>query len=334
MTIKEVARLAGVSSAAVSRYFNGGSLSEEKREQIRKVVEKTDYTPNAAAHLMRTGRSRMIGVIVPHIHSDSLSQISSGIMRALDAEGYSFILGYTGGDTKKEVRIIEEMQHAQMEGILLMGTVMNRTLRETIDRCKVPLVVTGQCFDGVPSVYHDDENALRKLTGLMLKKNRKHLAYIGVTETDAAAGLSRRKGVEKAFKDFGREKSELIRGTADFSVESGHSVMEELLKEHPEIDGVICATDLIAHGAMRALREAGKKIPKDVAVAGVGDHWADEASAPPLTTVKLFFRECGKMAVELLFKLIREKEEAEGVWEKRKDIQVKLGYTIVERGSL
>ena len=337
MTIKEVAKLAGVSSAAVSRYFNGGSLSEAKREQIRKVVEKTDYTPNLAAHLMRTGRSRMIGVIVPHIHSDSLSQISSGIMRALDEQGYTFILGYTGGDPEKEIRIIEDMQRSRMEGILLMGTGMNRELRESIDRCSVPIVVTGQCFDGVSCVYHDDENALREITSRMLKK-KKNIAYIGVTETDAAAGRARRKGVEKAFKDAGRDKNELIRGTADFTVDSGHQVMEELLKQNDKIDGVICATDLIAHGAMRALREAGKKIPKDVSVAGVGDHWADEASYPPLTTVKLFFRDCGRTAVELLLSMIRDRAADDGGDEKRntgsKAMHVKLGYDIVERGSM
>ena len=97
MTIKEIAELAGVSTAAVSRYFNGGSLSNEKREQIRRVVEEYSYIPNALAQTMRTGRSGQIGVIVPYIHSYSMSKIMSGVAEGLKENNYSFILGCTDG---------------------------------------------------------------------------------------------------------------------------------------------------------------------------------------------------------------------------------------------
>ena len=115
------------------------------------------------------------------------------------------------------------------------------------------------------------------------------------------------------------------------------TVIKKLINDK-DTERVICATDLIAHGAMRELREAGKKIPKDVSVAGVGDHWADEASYPPLTTVKLFFRDCGRTAVELLLSMIRDRAVDDGGNEKRntgsKAMHVKLGYDIVERGSM
>ena len=325
-TIKEVARLAGVSSAAVSRYFNGGSLSEEKRERIRKVVEETEYTPNAAAHLMRTGHSGQLGVIVPHVHSDSLSQIMSGIISSMNEEGYMCILGYTGGAREQEIRLMEAMERGQMEGIILMGTGLHRRLKTAINSCGIPLVVTGQCYKGVTSVYHDDENAMRDLASRMLKKRSK-VAYIGVDEEDTAVGVARKAGVELAFKEAGRPVEELIYGRSEFTLESGYEVMKQLLLEHPGIDGVLCATDLIAHGAMKALREAGKKIPKQVSVAGVGNHWADEASYPPLTTAGFYYRECGRTAVKLLVEMIRSVDKPEVK-------QVKLGYTIIERGSM
>ena len=327
MTIKEVAELAGVSSAAVSRYFNGGSLSEEKRRKISEVVKETEYKPNAAAQLMRTGKSGQIGVIVPHIHSDSLSQIMSGIARALEEQGYIFILGCTGGSQEKEVRYLEAMQRNQMEGIILMGSVLTPYLRDAIDRCEVPVVVTGQNFEGVPCVYHDDKNAMRELTGRILKK-RKKLVYIGVTEEDHAAGLARRRGVEMAMEDAGLDPRSLRSMLADFTVESGYEVMQTLLKEEPELDGVVCATDLIAHGAMRALKDAGKKVPRDVSIVGVGNHWSDEVSDPPLTTVKFYYRESGRTAVEMLLGMI-------GPGNNRSRIsQIKMGYEIVERRSI
>ena len=327
MTIKEVAEQAGVSTAAVSRYFNGGSLSDEKREKIRKVVEKNNYSPNALAQTMRTGKSGQIGVIVPYIHSDSMSQIMEGIAEGLKANDYSFILACTDGEKEKEVKFIESMQKGRMDGIILMGTVMTPHLKDAIDNSVVPIVVTGQSFNGVSSVYHDDVQCMMDIAQLMLKK-RKHIAYVGVDEEDVAVGQSRRKGVEKAFIEAGIDTDELIIGKSDYTMQGGYNETMRLLREYPDLDGVICATDRIAHGAILALRESGKKVPKDVSVTGVGNSWADTVSQPQLTTVKLYFEECGRVAVKILMETIQSED---------KDMpfrKVKLGYQIVERGSI
>ena len=327
MTIKEVAEQAGVSTAAVSRYFNGGSLSDEKREKIRNVVEKNNYSPNALAQTMRTGKSGQIGVIVPYIHSDSMSQIMEGIAEGLKANDYSFILACTDGEKEKEGMFIESMQKGRMDGIILMGTVMTPHLQDVITNSVIPIVVTGQSFNGVSSVYHDDVHCMKDITRLMLKK-RKKIAYVGVDEEDAAVGQSRRKGVEKAFIEAGIATDKLIIGKSDYTMNGGYNETMRLLGEYPDLDGIICATDRIAHGAMLALRESGKKVPKDVSVTGVGNSWADTVSQPQLTTVKLYFEECGRVAVRILMETIKSDE---------KDVpirNVKLGYQIVERGSI
>ncbi|MCR5213614.1 MAG: LacI family DNA-binding transcriptional regulator [Eubacterium sp.] len=325
MTIKEVAKLAGVSSAAVSRYFNGGSLSKEKSDRIRRVVEVTDYKPNPAAHLMRTGKSGQVGVIVPHIHSDSLSRIMTELVKIMEEEGYVCIVSYSGGDRDKEIHLIDMMQKQQMEGIILMGTGNYKELKEAIKICEIPIVVTGQNIPGIASVYHDDKNALRELTGEMLK-TRKKVAFIGVTNRDPAAGKARRQGVEMAFEDAGLDKESLILVESDFSLEGGYQAMKKLMKEHPDVDGVICATDMIAHGALQAIHDEGKHVPEEIGIAGVGNHWSDTISNPPLTSVSFKYRECGVEAGQLLLKMIRE--------EGRKAEHIQLDYSIVERGSL
>ena len=274
MTIKEIAKLAGVSTAAVSRYFNGGSLSDDKRKKIAKVVEKYSYVPNSLAQTMRTGKSGQIGVIVPHIHSDAVSQIMAGIAIALHENEYSFILCCTDEAREKEVEFIEAMQRGRMDGILLMGTVMTPYLRNAIEKCKIPIVVTGQSFSGVSCVYHDDVHSMKDITRLMLKK-RDRVVYIGVNEEDEAAGRARKKGVEKAFEEAGL-----------------------------------------------------RKVPKDVSVTGVGNCWADIVSEPQLTTVKLYFEQCGTTAVNLLMRMIRADGEKEPISD------IKLGYQIIERGSI
>ena len=113
MTIKDVARLAGVSPAAVSRYLNGGSLSEEKRVQVREAIRTTGYRPDVAAQTLRTGRVNQVGVIVPKIHSDSVSQVSAGISGALAQQGYLTLLGSTGSqilaaDAMREAKVIAD----------------------------------------------------------------------------------------------------------------------------------------------------------------------------------------------------------------------------------
>ena len=327
MTIKEVAELAGVSTAAVSRYFNGGSLSEEKRKKIKKVVEKNSYMPNALAQTMRTGRSGQIGVIIPRIQSHSMSRVLSGLMGKLDERGYNIILGCTFGKREKEVRFINDMQRGGLDGIVLMGTHMTPMLKETIADCTVPLVVTGQNFKNVPCVYHDDETAMYDMAKRVLAK-RKNVVFIGVDESDPATGKARKKGVQKAFREAGIEPEDMPYIISDFAAEGGYHAGQELLKKYPKADGVICATDHIAHGVARALKDAGKKIPKDIGITGVGDSWADLITNPALTTVELFYEECGNVAGTLLLRLIDEPDVTHAI------DRIKLGYNIVERGSI
>ena len=327
MTIKEVAELAGVSTAAVSRYFNGGSLSEEKRKKIREVIEKTNYVPNAMAQTMRTGRSGQIGVIVPYIHSDSMSQIMEGISEGLKENNYTFILACTNGEKEKEVMFIESMQRGGIDGIILMGTVMTPRLRDTLDNSILPIVVTGQSFSGVSCVYHDDVHSLKEITLMMLKK-RKKIVYIGVDDVDAATGYARRRGVEKAFDEAGIGADKLICGISDYTMKGGYNETIKMLQKYPDLDGIVCATDRIAHGAIIALRENGRNVPEDVSVTGVGNCWADRVSQPQLTTVKLYFEECGRVAVGLMMNILNAEDS---------DIpirNIKLGYQIIERGSI
>ena len=121
MTISDIAKMAGVSSAAVSRYLNGGPLSEQKREAIREVVEKTGYRPDAAAQTLRTGRVNQIGVIAPSISSQSVGQITAVIASELDQQNYLILLGNTELDEQRELGYLTAMQRHHVAGIILSG---------------------------------------------------------------------------------------------------------------------------------------------------------------------------------------------------------------------
>ena len=123
MTIKEIAQLAGVSSAAVSRYLNGGYVSEEKKEQIRKVIEETGYQPSAQARMLRTKKASLVGVVVPKINSESISGMISGISKELKQAGFWLLLANTENQEREEVEYLKLFSENQVDGIILIGTI-------------------------------------------------------------------------------------------------------------------------------------------------------------------------------------------------------------------
>ena len=234
MTISDIAKMAGVSSAAVSRYLNGGPLSEQKRAIIREVVEKTGYRPDTTAQTLRTGKVNQIGVIAPSIGSQSVGQLTAGIASELDARNYLLLLGNTELDAQRELGYLTAMQRNHVAGIILLGSYYTPQLAQALKNCSVPVVVTGQRFPDVACVYNDDHTAARELTQRMLEHGRRRIVYIGGSERDDATGIQRREGVQDALRDAGLDGDQLPRICCNaFTVEEGQRCMQELLTRCP-----------------------------------------------------------------------------------------------------
>ena len=130
MTIAEIAQRAGVSKAAVSRYLNNGYISSEKREAIRRVIEETGYIPSQQAQTLRTGKSRMIGVIVPRIDSEAVSRVVAGISRIFEEQGYRLLLANTENRMDKELEYLEVFRTGNVDGVLLVATILSPAHRK------------------------------------------------------------------------------------------------------------------------------------------------------------------------------------------------------------
>ena len=326
MTLREVARLAGVSPSSVSRYLNGGPLSDQKRALIRDAIQKTGYYPDQAAHTLRTGKVRQIGVIVPRIHSEAVSQVTAGIAEVLSGAGYLPVLGSSGSDPRREERYLEMLRAFHVAGIILMATNVNEHMLNLYRSCSVPLIIAGQHLPACNCVFYDDYHAMRDLASLMLQRGRRTLCYIGVDERDVAVGQERLRGARDALYAAGCNAEEMPVAVAGFHWKSGYDRMRQILTNFPHIDGVLCATDTIAQGALLALREAGRHVPEDVSIAGVGDDWADMISVPQLTTARLSQSLCGREAASILLRLIDGTES--------EPVNRMLGYDITDRGSV
>ncbi|MBO4996605.1 MAG: LacI family DNA-binding transcriptional regulator [Lachnospira sp.] len=325
MTISEIAKLAGVSSAAVSRYFNDGYISEEKRAVIKKVVEETGYRPSLQAQTLRTKRTKMIGVIVPKIDSNSVGRVVAGIMSVLERNHYRLLLAVSEQNPEKELEYLTVFDDKQVDGVILLATILSTALKKKVRQISVPVVLAGQHLTGCNCVYHDDYHAMYDVTKLVLSKGCKRFCYIGVTNQDKAVGAERFRGFQEALLKSGIPVLEESAQTGEFTAESGYDKMKELYKKHPDVDAVICATDKIAVGAMQYLKEQGKAIGKDVLLAGQGDSVLAANVHPSLTTIHYYYEDSGEKSAQMVLELIEKGTVTV--------CEMKLGYELVEHES-
>ena len=339
MTIKEIAKLAGVSSAAVSRYLNGGYVSGEKKEQIRKVIEETGYQPSAQARMLRTKKACLVGVVVPKINSESISHITAGVEQVLSERNYQMLLAGTDNTPAKEIEYMRLFENYPVDGIILVGTMITAEHRRFLKESKVPVVVIGQHTKFANCIYHDDYGAGEAMGRAVAAKSKKEIAYIGVSREDKAAGAAREDGFRAGLKSLGKELKEENYKVSEFTTKSGYEKVLELLNEKHDIDIISCATDTIAAGAIEAIHAyVGSQIPKNVEdtgsrfryilentsiqVTGFGDNQLLKAVTGGIPTVHFGYKTSGIRGAELLLDVI---ERGENI-----PVEVKLGYRLAE----
>lgn len=361
MTIKEIAQLAGVSSAAVSRYLNGGYVSDEKKEQIRRVIEETGYQPSAQARILRTKKACLVGVVVPKINSESISRVTAGIEQVLSARGYQMLLASTDNDPGKELTYLNLFENYPVDGIILIGTVITAEHRKFLKNSKVPVVVVGQYTKYANCIYHDDYGAgkaMGKAVAASLKNRREEqeeagtvpgesgkdtalcgkVAYIGVTKEDKAVGVAREDGFRTGLKLSGVELEEACMRKAEFTMESGYRAALDLLEKNRDISIISCATDTIAAGAIEALLTySRRKVPEKaknsggrmqyildnsgIRVTGFGDNQFLKAVTGGIPTVHFGYKTSGIRGAELLLDVIERGEKI--------PVEMKLGFRMV-----
>ncbi len=326
MTITEIAKMAGVSVSAVSRYLNDGYISAEKRKKIKAVIDRTGYKPSKQAQILRTKKSKVIGVILPKISSESIARVADGISSVLSGAGYQMLLASTENQPKREIEYLNLFKNNPVDGILFSASVFDKAHREALKRLEIPVVIISQKFEGFACVYHDDYGAAKAMAEIMLRKGCKNIGHIGVIQEDAAAGKSRTDGYIDAMRESGIRAAKSMIEVGGFGMDAGYGCMKELLGRHPNLDGVFCATDTLAVGAMTCLKDMGKRVPQDVAVSGIGHNRMSRVVTPKLTTVHLFYKTSGIEAANMLLEMIEEKSTISR--------QTKLGYEVIEAESV
>lgn len=325
MNISEIAKMAGVSSAAVSRYFNNGYISDEKKERIRKVVEETGYRPSVQAQTLRTKKTKMIGVILPKINSSSIGSVVAGIHTVLNESGYQLLLADTQNDPEKELEYFTVFNDKQVDGIIFIATVFSAKHKRILKELTVPVVIVGQRLSGYPCVYHDDYHSIYDITEMLIKNGCRNLGYVGVFHQDKAVGTERYEGFRKALLDHDLEFQEKNTIIADFTIQSGYVKTKELWEKYGPFDGLVCATDNLAVGALKYFREKKIDIPGQLKLTGHGDSSMSEVTIPALSSIHYSYDRSGEIAANILLATLAGQEISVR--------EMKLGYQLVVRES-
>lgn len=320
MNINEIAKLAGVSRATVSRYLNNGYVSDEKKTAIQKVIDETGYMPSASAQTLRNKKTRIIGVIIPKINSDSISRTVAGINATLNLSGYEMLLACTNNTEKRELEYLNLFKDNRVDGIILLGTIFTNEHMECLNQLQVPIVILGQNLNGYSCVYYNDYDATKALTTHIIE-NGNEFGYLSANINDIAVGKNRQDGFISAMSDAGITKSHYHIINCNFTMQSGYDMAKELLSKHKNIDTIICATDTIAIGAMMYLRDMNIQIPNDIQIAGLNDSTMSSVTTPRLTTVHFYYEESGNEAAKMLLELIDNKDSIKK--------QIHLNYSLV-----
>lgn len=326
MTISDIAKMAGVSSSAVSRYLNNGYVSAKKKEKIKAVIDKTGYVPSRQARMLRTKRTKVVGVIIPKIDSDSISRIVAGISEQLLEDDYQLLLTNTENDYKNELKYLKVFRQDFVDGVILLATAITNEHKKLIKSLKIPVVAIGQKVDFISSIYHDDYGAAYAMTEKVIEKGHKDIAFIGVPEWDVALGINRLNGFKDCLKDNNVPFHPEWNLTGMFDMESGFDNTKKLMEMDKRPEAIFCVTDTIAMGAIHCLNKLQIKIPDDVAVCGIGNGRTATVMEPPLTTVDYFYKSSGiEGAKMLLEKIERPKSPL---------MSTMLGFELIERESL
>lgn len=303
LTINDIANKAGVAKSTVSKYLNGGSVSEKTSEIIRKVIEENNYEPNAFAQSLKAKKTKFIGIIVPRLDSVVTSRVVMEADSKLKEFGYNSLILNTNNNEKLELEKLESLIRLKVDGIIFIATNVTEEHKKLIKSLKIPIVIVGQEIKDVPSIVNDDFNGGKALGFFLGEKCLSTVLYLGVDSWDNAVGIKRKEGLYEGLKEKGIDK--IFFEKVDFTMESGEKKAEEFLR-NKKVDLIVGATDRIAIGAIKALKNLSLEIPKDISVAGFGGYDISSIISPELTTVRFNNEETGELAARTLVNIIND----------------------------
>ena len=306
-TLTTVARLANVSVASASRVINGIKTNPETLARVTAAAEAVGYVPNAAARSLRSRRTGQIAFAMPDVANPVYTTMIGSIQRVARANGSRLILHSTDGLIGDELGFLADLKQRYVDGLILCSLEFTDAHAEAVADALVPVAVIGNPTKGarVDTVHPNSRRGAAEAVRHLHANGRRRIAFVNGPEL-TAPGSARKLGYLDALRGCGLARDdELVEVADDFMIEPGREAVERLLARTTP-DAIFCANDLLALGALSALRAAGLDVPRDVAVVGMDNTNLSLVTWPPLTTVDLGAAERARIAAELLLARIAQ----------------------------
>jgi DNA-binding LacI/PurR family transcriptional regulator len=290
-TLDEVARLAGVSRATASRAINGGNrVSAAALAAVESAVATLRYTPNQAARSLVTRRTDSVAVVVPEpderVFSDPFFARTLAVVNRALSERHLQLVLLLARPGEEGSRLLPYLRNGHVDGALVVSHHRSDSLADHLASITLPCVFVGRPLTNVDRVtYVDTDNVAgaRQATTVLVERGCTRIGTIA-GPADMSAGEDRLRGWREALGAAGLADDALEH--ADFTERGGYAATQALLARHPDLDGLLAASDLMAAGALRVLAAAGRRVPHDIAVVGYDDLGVAETTQPPLTTIR------------------------------------------------
>lgn len=308
--MKDIARDLNVSVVTVSKVLrNDGAIGPATRERVLRRMKELNYQPNWIARSLATRRTYIIGLVVPDLMTSFFAEVAKGVARKIRPKGYHVLISNTEEDAQLESREIEHLLARQVDGLILASAQppQQTQIFSHIAERQVPFVLIDRILPGLQANYVgvDDEKVGILATSHLLERGCRRIAHIRGSETSTAIG--RLTGYQRVLASHGLKPPPgyVIRG--EYSDSTGYEAMRALLRMRPRPDGVFCFNDAVAAGAVKAILDAGLRVPGNIAVVGAGNVHYSDLLRVPLSTVDQSSSLIGEHAAELLLRLIESK---------------------------
>lgn len=329
VTLDEIAKLAGVSKATVSRVINNApdGVGSKTRERVWEVVRRTNYSTDRSTFSARSMRSCSIAAIVPDIANPFFADIAKAVESQASEKGYMTIISNTEFSEKNETSIIKNLVAKKVDGIILIPSGYNAKPEHLLpEKYNIPMVLLDRKLVGKKvwrGVYADNEMASFQCCEMLIKNGSDQIAFLS-GPLNVSTSVERMNGYKMAMKQYGYKLDTKLIKYGDYTVESGYKAIVELERTGQHYNAVVAGNDLMALGALNALREFSKRIPQEVELIGFDNIIYSRYFDPPLTTVQQPTTEMGYKATDMLIQMINGEEVTENV---------QLGARMVTRKS-
>lgn len=318
MTIKDVARIAGVSVATVSRVINeSGYVNIDTRKKVEAAVKQINYTPNEVARSLYKRKSKLIGLLLPDITNPFFPQLARGIEDRMQEQGYRIIFGNSDENEEKELDYIQTFIQNNVIGVI---SSTNFAESDVYSNLKIPVVFLDRTFNDSPSVYADSREGGRLAAQEIIQRGSKRVTVLrGPAHIKTAQ--DRFLGAIEILAEMGINYN--VIQTSSFSYTEAEQWAIEVFDKYIDTDGVIASNDIVASAVLHEAHRLGKRVPQDLQIIGFDDIPLSSLLSPSLSTIRQPANDMGREAAGLLIQLI------EGHQVKEKIIQLPVSF--VER---